>query len=77
MSYELFFATSSSDDKYEVTGELVKFTEACWEAFQASKPKISRNQIQKDRYDVNNRLVAAYFSEHPVYDERTSLSVSE
>ncbi|GJX54122.1 ALP1-like protein [Tanacetum coccineum] len=70
MSYELFFG-SSSDDEDEVNSELAFFTEACSAATEASKPKRIRNQVAKDRYGAHDRLVAAYFSEHPQYDEAT------
>ncbi|GJS63577.1 ribonuclease H-like domain-containing protein [Tanacetum coccineum] len=59
----------SDDDEDEVNSELVLFTEACSAAIQASKPKKRRNQVEIDRYGAHDRLVAAYFSAHPQYDE--------
>ncbi|GKB16067.1 ALP1-like protein [Tanacetum coccineum] len=70
MSYELFFG-SPSDDEDEVNSELAFFTKACSSAIEASKPKRTRNQIERDRYGAHDRLVAAYFSNHPQYDEAT------
>ncbi|GKD99693.1 hypothetical protein Tco_1387677 [Tanacetum coccineum] len=70
MSYELFFG-SPSDDEDEVNSELAFFTEACSSAIEASKPKRIRNQIERDRYGAHDRLVAAYFFNHPQYDEAT------
>ncbi|GKB72482.1 reverse transcriptase domain-containing protein [Tanacetum coccineum] len=70
MSYELFFY-NSSDDEDQVNSELTIFTEACQAAYEASKPKIQRSQIERDRYGAHNHLVAAYFSEHSQYDEAT------
>ncbi|GJY19641.1 hypothetical protein Tco_0391132 [Tanacetum coccineum] len=70
MFYELFFYNSSDDDD-EVNGELTIFIEACQTAYEASKPKIQRSQIERNRYGAHNRLVAAYFSENPQYDEAT------
>ncbi|GJT80455.1 hypothetical protein Tco_1054797 [Tanacetum coccineum] len=70
MSYELFFYNSSDDDD-EVNSELTIFIEACQTAYEASKPKIQRSQIERDCYGAHNRLVAAYFSENPQYDEAT------
>nr|GEY36053.1 putative nuclease HARBI1 [Tanacetum cinerariifolium] len=58
----------------EVNSELTIFTEACQAAYEASKPKIQRTQIERDRYDAHKRLVAAYFSEHQQYDEATFLT---
>ncbi|GKD83022.1 ALP1-like protein [Tanacetum coccineum] len=46
-------------------------TEACSAAIEASKPKRTRNQVERDRYGAHDRLVAAYFFEHPRYDEAT------
>ncbi|GKD57439.1 reverse transcriptase domain-containing protein [Tanacetum coccineum] len=70
MSYKLFLYNSSDDDD-KVNSDLTIFTEACQAAYKASKPKIQRSQIERDRYGAHNRLVAAYFSEHPQYDEAT------
>ncbi|GJT84331.1 putative nuclease HARBI1 [Tanacetum coccineum] len=70
MSYELFFG-SFSDNKDEVNSELAFFTDACTSAIEASKPKRTRNQVPRDRYGAHDRLVAAYFSEHPQYEEAT------
>nr|GEX83128.1 protein ALP1-like [Tanacetum cinerariifolium] len=47
------------------------FTEACQAAYEASKPKVQRTPVEKDRYGAHDRLVMAYFSEHPQYDEAT------
>nr|GEX65549.1 hypothetical protein [Tanacetum cinerariifolium] len=47
------------------------FTEACQAAYEASKPKVQRTPVEKDRYGAHDRLVMAYFSEHPHYDEAT------
>ncbi|GJX93468.1 ALP1-like protein [Tanacetum coccineum] len=70
MSSDLFFYTSS-DDEGEVNSELVMFTEACQAAYEASKPKVQRTPVERDRYGAHDRLVMAYFSEHPQYDEAT------
>ncbi|GJV45770.1 hypothetical protein Tco_1430306 [Tanacetum coccineum] len=72
MSSDLFFYTSS-DDEDEVTSELAMFTEACQATYQASKPKLQRTPVEKDRCGAHDRLVMAYFSEHPRYDEATFL----
>nr|GEW47967.1 hypothetical protein [Tanacetum cinerariifolium] len=72
MSYDLFFY-SSSDDEDEVNSELALFTEACSAAIEVSKPKMTRNQAERDRYSAHDRLVAAYFFAHPRYDETTFL----
>ncbi|GJT62822.1 ALP1-like protein [Tanacetum coccineum] len=70
MSYEQFFY-NSSDDEDEVNSEFAIFTEACQATYEASKPKIQRNPVERYRYSAHNRLVAAYFSEHPQYEEAT------
>nr|GEY17686.1 hypothetical protein [Tanacetum cinerariifolium] len=70
MSSDLFFNTSLNDED-EVNSELAMFTEACQAAYEASKPKVHRTSIQRDRYGDYDRLVMAYFSEHPQYDEAT------
>ncbi|GJX87068.1 ALP1-like protein [Tanacetum coccineum] len=62
---------SSSDDEDEVSSELAMFTEACQAVYEASKPKVLRNPVERDRYSAHDRLVMAYFSEHPQYDEST------
>ncbi|GJR94572.1 ALP1-like protein [Tanacetum coccineum] len=56
---------------HEVSSELAMFTEACQAAYEASKPKVQRNPVERDRYGAHDRLVMAYFSEHPQYDEPT------
>ncbi|PWA65239.1 harbinger transposase-derived protein [Artemisia annua] len=68
-SYKLFIADSSSDDENKVISEFMMFAEEFWEAYQASQPKLSRNQISRDRLGAYNRLVAAYFCENPMYDD--------
>nr|GEX77653.1 hypothetical protein [Tanacetum cinerariifolium] len=68
MSSDLFFNTSL-DDEDEVNSELAMFTEACQAAYEASKPKVHRTSVQRDRYGAYDRLVMAYFSEHPHIDE--------
>ncbi|GKC62213.1 hypothetical protein Tco_1089811 [Tanacetum coccineum] len=65
------FLFSSLDDEDEVTSELTIFTEACQAAYEASKPKVLRNPVESDRYGAHDRLVMAYFSDHPQYDEST------
>nr|GEX86783.1 hypothetical protein [Tanacetum cinerariifolium] len=70
MSCDLFFYTSS-DDEDEVNSELVVFAEACQAAYEASKPKIHRTPLEKDHYGAHDRLVMAYFSENPQYNEKT------
>nr|GEY08021.1 putative ribonuclease H protein At1g65750 family [Tanacetum cinerariifolium] len=70
MSSDLFFYTSS-DDEDEVNSELAMFTEACQAAYEASKPKVQRTPVARDRYGAHGRLVAAYFSAHPRYNEAT------
>ncbi|GJY44573.1 ALP1-like protein [Tanacetum coccineum] len=58
-------------EMYEVNSELVMFTEACQAAYEASKPKVQRTPVERDRYGAHDRLVMACFSEHPQYDEAT------
>ncbi|GKD17645.1 hypothetical protein Tco_1206803 [Tanacetum coccineum] len=70
MSSDLFFDTSL-DDEDEVNSELAMFTEASQAAYEASKPKVHRTPVQRDCYGAHARLVMAYFSEHPQYDEST------
>ncbi|GKA71610.1 beta-caryophyllene synthase [Tanacetum coccineum] len=70
MSYDLFFY-SSSDDEDEVNSELAFFTLACSAAIESSKPKRTRNQVERDSNSAYDRLVAAYFSAHSRYDEAT------
>nr|GEY80894.1 protein ALP1-like [Tanacetum cinerariifolium] len=70
MSSDLFFYTSS-DDKEEFNSELAMFTEVCQAAYEASKPKVQRTQVERDRYGAHDRLVMAYFYEHPQYDKAT------
>nr|GEY71975.1 hypothetical protein [Tanacetum cinerariifolium] len=55
----------------EVNSEVVMFTEVCQAAYEASKPKVQRTPVERDRYGAHDRLVMAYFSEHPQYDEAT------
>ncbi|GKA56303.1 hypothetical protein Tco_0755375, partial [Tanacetum coccineum] len=62
---------SIKDDEDEVNSEFAFSTEACSAAIEASKPKRTRNQVERDRYGAHDRLVAAYFYEHPQYDEAT------
>ncbi|GKD01513.1 kinase-like domain-containing protein [Tanacetum coccineum] len=59
------------DVEYEVNSELAMFTEACQAAYEASNPKLQRTSVERDRYGAHDRLVMAYFSEHPQYDEST------
>ncbi|GJY67992.1 gag-pol polyprotein [Tanacetum coccineum] len=59
------------DDEDEVNSELAIFTEACQAAYEASKPKVHRTTVERDRYGAHDRLVMAYFSEQPQYDEAT------
>ncbi|GKA24147.1 ALP1-like protein [Tanacetum coccineum] len=70
MSSDLFFYTSS-DDEDEVNSELAVFAEACQAAYEASKPKIHRTPVERDHYGAHDRLVMAYFSENPQYNEKT------
>nr|GEW59510.1 hypothetical protein [Tanacetum cinerariifolium] len=65
----IFFSSSNDEDEDEVNSELSIFTEACQAAYEASKPKIQRTLVERDRYGAHDRLVAAYFSEHPQYGE--------
>lgn len=46
------------------------FAEEFWDGYQASQSKISRNQINRDRLGAQNRFVATYFCENPMYDDR-------
>nr|GEW15247.1 maf-like protein isoform X1 [Tanacetum cinerariifolium] len=55
----------------ESLDELTIFTKVCQAAYEASRPKIQLNPVERDRYGAHNRLVAAYFSEHPQYEEAT------
>nr|GEV82291.1 hypothetical protein [Tanacetum cinerariifolium] len=52
----------------EVNSELLMFTEACQAAYEASKPKVQRTPVEKDRHGARDHLVMAYFSEHPQDD---------
>ncbi|GKA65770.1 hypothetical protein Tco_0765477, partial [Tanacetum coccineum] len=70
MSFDLFFYTSS-DDEDEVNSELAVFAKACQAAYEASKPKIHRTPVERDYYGAHDRLVMAYFSENPQYNEKT------
>nr|GEV30541.1 putative nuclease HARBI1 [Tanacetum cinerariifolium] len=69
MSSDLFLYTSL-DDEYEVNSELVGFAEACQAAYEASKPKMHRTPVERDHYGSHYRLVMAYFSENPQYNEK-------
>ncbi|GJR86504.1 ALP1-like protein [Tanacetum coccineum] len=75
MSSDLFFYTSS-DDEDEVNNELAMFTEACQAAYEASKPKLQQTPVERDRYSAHDRLVMAYFSEHPQDDCTGKVSIS-
>nr|GEX14699.1 hypothetical protein [Tanacetum cinerariifolium] len=55
----------------EVNSELAMFTEACQAAYEASKPKVKRTPVERDHYGAHDRLVVAYFSKHPQYNEAT------
>ncbi|GJU62843.1 ALP1-like protein [Tanacetum coccineum] len=70
MSSDLFIYTSS-DDEDEANSELAVFAEACQAAYEASKPKIHRTLVERDHYGAHDRLVMAYFSENPQYNEKT------
>ncbi|GJY82869.1 hypothetical protein Tco_1045920 [Tanacetum coccineum] len=70
MFSDLFFYTSS-DDEYEVNSELAAFTEACQAVYDVAKPKVHRTRVERDHYGAHDRLVMAYFSENPQYDEAT------
>ncbi|GKB68833.1 ALP1-like protein [Tanacetum coccineum] len=70
MSSDLFFYTSS-DDEDEVNSELAAFTKACQAVYDASNPKAHRTRVERDHYGAHDRLVMAYFSENPQYDEAT------
>ncbi|GKF09301.1 hypothetical protein Tco_0043525, partial [Tanacetum coccineum] len=56
-------------DEDEVNSELAMFTKACQAAYEASKPKVHRTTVERDRYGAYDRLVMAHFSEQPQYDE--------
>ncbi|GKE18813.1 ALP1-like protein [Tanacetum coccineum] len=47
------------------------FTKACQAAYEASKPKVQRTPVERDRYGAHDCLVMSYFSEHLQYDEAT------
>lgn len=49
-SYELLFGSSSSNDDEVMSEftEFVEFAEYAWNAYQASKPKVSRRYIPRD-----------------------------
>ena len=68
-SFEIFFADSSSDDENEVSTEFLMFSKDCWETYQASQPKETRNQVGRDCVGAHDRFVAAYFSAQPTYDD--------
>ncbi|GJU08774.1 phytosulfokine receptor 1-like protein [Tanacetum coccineum] len=70
MYSDQFFYTSL-DVEDEVNSEFAMFTEACQAAYEASKPKLQRTPVERDRYGAHDRLVMAYFFEHPQYDETT------
>ncbi|GKC54421.1 ALP1-like protein [Tanacetum coccineum] len=48
-----------------------KRAHACQAAYEASKPKVQRTPVERDRYGAHDRLVMAYFWEHLQYDEAT------
>ncbi|GJW50282.1 ALP1-like protein [Tanacetum coccineum] len=75
MSSDIFFYTSS-DNEDEVNSELSMFMEACKAAYEASKPKLQRTLVESDRYGAHDRLVMAYFSEHPRDDCTRQLGIS-
>nr|GEU42143.1 hypothetical protein [Tanacetum cinerariifolium] len=58
-------------DVDKVNSEFALFTDASSAAIQASKPKIPRNQVDRDHYGAHDRFVAVYISEHPQYDATT------
>nr|GEW63909.1 hypothetical protein [Tanacetum cinerariifolium] len=70
MSSDLFSFTSSNDED-EVNSKLALFTEAFTTIIKASNQKNSQNPVDMDRYGAHDRLVTAYFSETPMYDEQT------
>nr|GEW82920.1 protein ALP1-like [Tanacetum cinerariifolium] len=70
MCPDLFYDTSS-DDEDEDNSELAMFTEECQAAYEVSKPKVHRTTIENDHYGAHDRLIMAYFSEQPQYDEAT------
>ncbi|GJY62016.1 VIER F-box protein 2 [Tanacetum coccineum] len=53
--------------QYAVSNTWIR--QACQAAYEASKPKIQQTSVERDRYDAHDRLVDAYFFEHPRYDE--------
>nr|GEX76692.1 putative nuclease HARBI1 [Tanacetum cinerariifolium] len=70
MSSDLFFNTFS-DDEDEVNNDLAVIAQACQAAYEASKPKIHRTPVERDHYGAHDRLVMAYFSENPQYNQKT------
>ncbi|GJU87132.1 ALP1-like protein [Tanacetum coccineum] len=53
--------------KYLVPADLT----ACQVVYDASNPKVLRTRVKRDHYGAHDRLVMAYFSENPQYDEAT------
>nr|GEZ52158.1 hypothetical protein [Tanacetum cinerariifolium] len=47
----------SSNDEDELTSELAVFTKVCQAVYEASKPKVLRNPVERDRYGAHDRLV--------------------
>ncbi|GJT79979.1 putative nuclease HARBI1 [Tanacetum coccineum] len=77
MSSDLFFDTSSYDED-EVNSELAMFTEACQAAYEASKPKVHRTTVERDRLRLmivcNGRT--KFSNSHKRYDYRGQRSIS-
>nr|GEY39383.1 hypothetical protein [Tanacetum cinerariifolium] len=73
MELELEQSQQGSSHEVSVSTEGVEELKriACSAAIEASKPKRTQNQVERNRYEAHDRLMAAYFSEHPQYDETT------
>nr|GEW34802.1 hypothetical protein [Tanacetum cinerariifolium] len=55
MSSDQFFYTSS-DDENEVNSELAMFTNASQAPYEASKPKVQRTPVARDRYGAHDHI---------------------
>ncbi|GJX91724.1 hypothetical protein Tco_0345050 [Tanacetum coccineum] len=69
MSFDLFFFTSS-DDEVEVNSELAFLRRPAVQLFKLQS-KNPTKPCRQDRYSAHDRLVAAYFSEHPQFNKAT------
>ncbi|GJZ14085.1 ALP1-like protein [Tanacetum coccineum] len=71
MYSDLFFDTTSVDVDEVNTRLAMWLREACQRLMTRSSQKVHRTTVERDRYGAHDRLVMAYFSEQPQYDEAT------